>query len=102
MTQLFSDFTERFEQRFHFCVADLHGVLSVLQLCGQAGSDGHTCEHVSVAVVVPHTAMNLTPDETGQHLLLPTHQPKRGFQGVSRRNVCDTLKFELPLIIETQ
>lgn len=90
MTQLFSDFTERFEQRSHFCIADLHGVLSVLQLWGQAGSDGHTREHVSVAVVVPHTAMNLTPDETGQHLLLPTNQTQK---------ICDTVKFELPLII---
>lgn len=73
--QLFSDFAERFDQRSHFCIADLYGFLSILQLWRQPRSDGHARQHVPAAVVVSHTAMNLTTDETGQHPLLQTNQP---------------------------
>lgn len=109
--QLFSDFAERFDQRSHFCIADLYGFLSILQLWRQPRSDRHARQHVSAAVVVPHTAMNLTTDETGQHPLLQTNQPNnqpgnfrsdRGSTSMSHKNVWGTLwKSEFPLITAT-
>lgn len=65
-----SDFTEWFDQRPHFCITGFDSFLSVPQLWGQAGPDRHTHQDVSAEVVVPHTAMNLTTDETRQFLFL--------------------------------
>lgn len=65
-----SDFTEGFDQRPHFCIAGFDSLLSVPQLGGQGGSDRYTHQDISSAVIVSHTAMNLTADETGQFLLL--------------------------------
>lgn len=81
-----SDFTEWFDQRPHFCIAGFDSLLCIPQLWGQAGSDGHTHQDISTAVIVSHTAMNLATDETGQFLLLLDKRQK--FQSDSSAVLC--------------
>lgn len=54
----------------HLGVWCFHSLLSISLLWQGGGPHWHAGEKVFLSVVIPHTAMHLTPDQPRQHLIL--------------------------------